>query len=235
VYLDRIVLNARRQLVFTGSQFNFRDFRSVGVGNISQFTLSSFPANGVVWDITDRHAPKRIMGNLSGGNYVFRSHTDSLREFVASNGVSFFTPDRVGPVNHQNIHGLPNAELFIVTHKNFIGQANRLADLHRETGIAVHVLTTEQIFNEFSSGMNDPTAIRTMARMFFERGMINPINRIRNLLLFGDGTYDPKDRIDNNNNFIVTYQVDNSEKHISALVTDDYFGMLDPNAASYDS
>ncbi len=58
---------------------------------------------------------------------------------------------------------------------------------------------------------------------------------IKYLCLFGDGTYDPKNRIDNNNNFIVTYQVDNSENHISALVTDDYFGMLDDNEAIYDS
>jgi hypothetical protein len=231
VYLDRIVLNARRQMIFFGSQFNFRDMRSVGVGNVTEFSVSSFPTNGFVWDVTDRHTPKRIIGNPSGGNYVFRLHTDSLREFVASNGVSFFTPDRVGPVNHQNIHGLPNAELLIVTHKDFVGQANRLADLHRETGIAVHVLTTEQIFNEFSSGMNDPTAIRTMAKMFFERGMINPVNRIRNLLLFGDGTYDPKNRVANNNYFVPTYQVENSENHIAALVTDDYFGLLSDSDA----
>jgi hypothetical protein len=231
VYLDRIVLNARRQMIFFGSQFNFRDMRSVGVGNVTEFGVSSFPTNGFVWDVTDRHTPKRIIGNPSGGNYVFRLHTDSLREFVASNGVSFFTPDRVGPVNHQNIHGLPNAELLIVTHKDFIGQANRLADLHRETGISVHVLTTEQIFNEFSSGMNDPTAIRTMAKMFFERGMINPVNRIRNLLLFGDGTYDPKNRVANNNYFVPTYQVENSENHIAALVTDDYFGLLSDSDA----
>jgi len=58
---------------------------------------------------------------------------------------------------------------------------------------------------------------------------------INYLCLFGDGTYDPKNRIDNNNNFIITYQVDNSENHISALVTDDYFGMLDDNEAIYDS
>ena len=58
---------------------------------------------------------------------------------------------------------------------------------------------------------------------------------IKYLCLFGDGTYDPKDRIDNNNNFIVTYQVENSENHISALFTDDYFGMLDDNEAIYDS
>jgi len=230
-YLDRIVLNARRQLTFLGSQFNFRDLRSVGTNNVSEFTITAFPSSGFVWNVTNRHEPKMVQGFVSGTTFNFRHATDSLREYVASNGVSFFTPDRVGPVNFQNIHGLPNAELIIVTHKSFTGQANRLADLHRETGIAVHVLTTEQIFNEFSSGMNDPTAIRTMAKMFFERGMINPVNRIRNLLLFGDGTYDPKNRVANNNYFVPTYQVENSENHIAALVTDDYFGLLSDSDA----
>jgi hypothetical protein len=50
-------------------------------------------------------------------------------------------------------------------------------------------------------------------------------------LLFGDGTYDPKNRVPENNNYILTYQVENSENHISALVTDDFFGMLDDNEA----
>jgi hypothetical protein len=70
-----------------------------------------------------------------------------------------------------------------------------------------------------------------MAKMFFERGMINPVNRIRNLLLFGDGTYDPKNRVANNNYFVPTYQVENSENHIAALVTDDYFGLLSDSDA----
>jgi hypothetical protein len=74
-----------------------------------------------------------------------------------------------------------------------------------------------------------------MAKMFHDRSLQNGSKMIKYLCLFGDGTYDPKDRINNNNNFIVTYQVDNSENHISALVTDDYFGMLDDNEAIYDS
>jgi hypothetical protein len=99
----------------------------------------------------------------------------------------------------------------------------------------VHVVLIDQVYNEFSSGGQDPTAIRKMAKMFHDRSLQNGSKMIKYLCLFGDGTYDPKNRIDNNNNFIVTYQVDNSENHISALVTDDYFGMLDDNEAIYDS
>lgn len=231
VYLDKIVLNARRSLVFYGQQFNFRDLNSIGTGNISEFQISSFPANGFVWDLTDRHAPKIVEANLSGSILTFVLETDSLREFVASNGTTFLTPDRVGTVDFQNLHALTQADYLIVAHKSFISYAERLADLHRNNGMSVHVVSTEQVYNEFSSGMLDPTAIRMFAKMFFDRGQLAPATLPKYLLLFGDGTYDPKNRISNNNNFVPTYQMINGENHISALVTDDYYGLLGDSEA----
>ena len=228
-YLDRIVLNARRNLVFTGAQFNFRDFNSVAIGNVSEFQVSSFPAAGFIWDVTNRQNPKKILGSLVSGVFQFRQLTDTLREFVASNGVNFIVPERVGPIDYQNLHALPQAELVIVSPAVFLSQANRLADLHRSEGLTVNVATTEQVYNEFSSGMVDPTAIRMFAKMFYERGLLNPTNRIRNILLFGDGTFDPKNRVPNNNYFVPTYQFEASENHISAMVSDDYFGILNDN------
>jgi len=226
VYLDRILLNARRSLVFTGNQFNFSDLNSIGIGNVSEFKISSFPINGSIWEITDRHLPKLINGALAAGTYNFIQETDTLRQFVATDGNVFFTPEFVGIIESQNLHALPQAEYLIVTNKTFLSYANRLADLHRNEGMSVNVVTTEQVYNEFSSGMLDPTAIRMFAKMFFDRGVLNSTQRPNYLLLFGDGTYDPKDRVSNNNNYIPTYQMLNSENHISALVTDDYYGML---------
>ncbi|MFO0494086.1 MAG: type IX secretion system sortase PorU, partial [Flavobacteriia bacterium] len=88
----------------------------------------------------------------------------------------------------------------------------------------------DQVYNEFSSGMLDPTAIRMFAKMFYDRS-VSSGTPPKYLLLFGDGTYDPKDRVSNNNNYVPTYQVLDGENHISALVTDDYYGMLDNNEA----
>ena len=226
VYLDRILLNARRSLVFTGNQFNFSDLNSIGIGNVSEFQISSFPNNGAIWEITDRHLPKLINGALVAGTYNFIQETDTLRQFVATDGNVFLTPEVVGTIEAQNLHALPQAEYLIVTHKNFISYANRLADLHRNEGMTVNVVTSEQVYNEFSSGMLDPTAIRMFAKMFFDRGVLNSTQLPNYLLLFGDGTYDPKNRVSNNNNYIPTYQMLNSENHISAMVTDDYYGML---------
>jgi hypothetical protein len=231
VYLDRILLNCRRSLSFTGTQMNFRDLATVGAGNVAAFSVSSFPSQGFVWDVTDRHAPRKISGTFSGGSYQFIAQTDSLREFVASNNALFLTPQFVSPVSAQNLHALPQADYLIVTNAQFINQAERLADLHRSTGLEVHVVTTEQIYHEFSSGMPDPTAIRMFAKMFYDRGATDPSTRPKYLLLFGDGTYDPKNRVENNNNYVITYQFPNGENHAASLVTDDYFGLLSDNDA----
>jgi hypothetical protein len=228
-YLDKITMNARRNLVYVSNQFAFRDHLSVGAGNVSKFVISNCPSSTVVWEVTNRFSPKFIQGDLSSGNFEFKLETDSLREFVAYNNTQFFTPSFVQTVVNQNLHGLSQADYLIISHETFLSQANRLADLHRSNGLIVHVVTPNQIYNEFSSGMLDPSAIRFFVKMFYDRSIASPGIAPKYVLLFGDGTYDPKNRLLNNNNFVPTYQFVQSEDHISCMVSDDYYGILDDN------
>jgi hypothetical protein len=227
-YLDKIELNSRSSLSFTGNQMYVRDLASVGAGKISSFSLNNFVNNCFIWNVTDRQRPVAEIGSLNGNTYNFITRTDSLKTFIVSDGSSFFTPSFVGKVLPQNLHALDYADLLIVTPEIFKGQAERLANLHRNDGLLVHVVTPEQIYNEFSSGSLDVTAIKWFAKMFYDRANGNADLMPKNLLLFGDGTYDPKSIV-SNVNFIPTYQVASSENHIDALVTDDYFGMMDDN------
>lgn len=238
-YLDRIELNSRRKLSFIGSQLNFSDLESVGASNISEFTVNNMsPSTGFVWEVSNRHQPFNVAGIFNSTDFVFKLETDEVRQFVASNGGSYFTPLFAGVVAPQDLHSLPQADYLIVTHPEFISQANRLAQLHIENGLTVHVVTTNQVYNEFSSGVQDATAIRSFVKMFYDRafglGATTPSNAPKYLLLFGDGTYDPKNRVPNNNNYILTYQMNNSdftENHIGNMPSDDYFGILDDNEA----
>lgn len=224
-YLDFITINARRGLVFFGNQMGFRDLNSAGTGNVSKFSIDNFSSNNFVWDITDRHNPKNLLGTLSGSNFEFVIPTDTIKEFTAGNGQGYLTPERIGSVGSQNLHGLAQTDYVIVSHPSFLSQANRLANLHRGLGLTVHVVTEEQVFNEFSSGMQDATAIRYFMKMFYDRGQISN-DPPKYLLLFGDGTFDHRGKT-TSENYIMTYQVDDSENHVAALVSDDYFGMLD--------
>lgn len=232
-YLDKIEVNARRSLNFYGNYMQFRDLISVGAGKISTFDLTSLPSNGFVWDVTDRQKPKRMDGSWNGSTFSFATTTDILKTFVASNGSSFLTPEFIKVVEPQNLHALGSVESLIVTPLAFKSQADRLANLHRDQGMTVHVVTTEQVYNEFSSGAQDVTAIKFFAKMFYDRAGGNVALMPKSLLLFGGGTFDPKGIV-SGANYIPTYQDLYSENQIAALVMDDYFGMLDDSESIAD-
>lgn len=226
-YLDYIEVNARSFLNFHNNGFEFRDRESVGAGNVSEFQIGNFPSNAQVWEITDWTKPKLVNGSDNGGTYSFTVETDSLRTFRAFNSSDYRTPTFIGKVNNQNLHGLSQADYLIVTHPSFLNQANRLASLHQNNGMTVHVVTTDQVYNEFSGGTQDPTAIKFFAKMFYDRAEGDPGLMPKYLCLFGDGTYDPLDRVENNNYMVPVYHTVTSEGYISTLLSDDYFGFLD--------
>ncbi len=129
-YLDYLIINARRDLVFYGNQMGFRDLTSVGPSNISKFTIQNSSSTNFVWDITDRHTPKNVLGNLVGSNFEFVLATDTIKEFVACNGQGYLIPTRVASVAYQNLHALPQVDYVIVSHPSFLAEANRLKTLH---------------------------------------------------------------------------------------------------------
>lgn len=224
-WLDYIRVNVRRNLVFTGSALFFRDVNSVGVGSVSEFTLTSNNSSIEIWEVTSPSDAGRVNTPHNGTGYIFRLNTDSLREFVAFTGTTFAVPANFGKVQNQNIHGLPHADLIIVCPNFLQDEAEDLADLHRSKGLGVNVISVEEIFNEFSSGMRDATAIKTMMKMFYERGL--PINKApKYLTLLGDGSYDNRNKISRVSNLIPTYQSVESLNNFSTHTSDDYFGIL---------
>ncbi|MGB0368895.1 MAG: C25 family cysteine peptidase, partial [Flavobacteriales bacterium] len=170
-WLDYLEIVLKRNLTMAGGQMGFRDLSSVGVGNIADFQVGGANTSLQVWEVTDpTNVSKRDL-TLNGSTASFKVEADSLREFIAFNGSSFLSPDLFGAVENQNLHGLSQADMFIVCHPNFWSQAERLAEFHRtsETNpLSVHIVSPEQIFNEFSSGAQDVSAIRDFMRMFYE-------------------------------------------------------------------
>lgn len=227
-YLDFIQVNARSFLRFSNGR-EFRDLESVGAGNVAEMRMTNTPSNAKVWEITERTQPKIVQGSNSNGTFSFIVATDSLRQFITFDGSRYNTPSFVERVQSQNLHALGYADYLIVTHPLFVSQANRLASLHEHNGLSVHVVSTEQVYNEFSGGTQDPTAIKYFAKMFYDRAEGDVSKQPKYMLLFGDGTYDPLDRVENNNYMVPVYETENSENYVSSLVSDDYFGLLDDN------
>ena len=225
-WLDRLEVTARCRLVFEGAPLFFRDRRSVAPGRFTEFRIEG--KEGIVWDVTDLHHVRVLNSLRQNGKTLIRSHTDTLREFVIFSGNDFPAPEIVDDnLPNQDLHGYPNATLVIVTHPDFLEQALVLGQYHQEHDhMSVAVATTEQVYNEFSSGARDIAAIRNFVRMFYRRAT-TPAEKPRYLLLLGDGSYDNLSDDENNPNFIPTYQSVNSLTPTLSFVSDDFFGLMD--------
>lgn len=227
-YLNYVTLNCRRKLIMFGDQLSFRDFASVGIGNVSNFRLDNSVGVRSVWDVTNPTSVKNIDNTLLGSERHFSLQTDTLREFIAFTGNNIPAPIALGSVLNQDLHALQVADMFIVSHPDFLSQANELAQFHRDCdGMTVTVVTPQQIYNEFASGAQDITAIRMFIKMFYDRAAGDPALMPKYLLLFGDASYDPLDRLSGNTNYIPTYESPNSISHTASFLSDDYYGLLD--------
>ncbi len=224
-WLDYIQMIARRTAVLSKNQEYFQDARSFGE-SISEMTISGLSGGEKLWDITDPIAPKNIdiAGSSNSATFKYES-TNEVKRFIAFKNSGYLSATAVGKIENQNIHGLDNIDFVIIYHPNFESDAIRLAEHRREhDDMDVTAVNVEKIYNEFSSGKVDPTAIRDFARMLYNRN-----TKFKSLLLFGDGSYDYKTLMPglDNQSFIPVYETRESIDPIGSFPTDDYFGLLD--------
>ncbi|MCX6305878.1 MAG: type IX secretion system sortase PorU [Bacteroidetes bacterium] len=228
-WLNFLELSCRRNLVWVGPQMLFRDLQSLGQGRITEFAMKNTSTAVKVWDVTTPSSIKAIDAALDNGILRFRRATDSLREFIAFDGTSYYPVTYCGVVQNQNLHANQPTSLVIVSNPLFLAQADQLGEFHRQhNGLSVQVVSVADIYNEFACGQGDPTAIRDYMKMLYDRGSAE--SRPKYLLLFGDGSYDPKNRIPGNNNLIPTFQSVESLNSTKSYVTDDYFGIMADNS-----
>lgn len=226
-WLNWIRVNARRHLTMSGSQMSFRDSHSAGTGNVAEYILDGYSSIVSVWDVTDLSNVALQSGTPVTTTLEWTLPADSVREFIAFNGTSYFTPVNFGRVENQNLHAMQPVDFIIISHPAFLSEAEELGQLHlTNDSLSYLIVTPQQIYNEFSSGAQDVTAIRDFIRMLYYRAS-TPAEIPSYVLLFGDGSYDNKHRMPNNSNFIPTFQNLNSIGPTESYVADEYYGLLD--------
>jgi hypothetical protein len=227
-YIDHFEVSFEEKLSAKSNAMTFRQMNSPKYGVVEyRIARGNATADLRVWDITD-------VGNISekalesnSAEFYFSDRTQNvLREYCTFWGSTFPSPLSSSKIVNQNIRGADTPDLLIVTHPSFLQQAEMLADLRRNhDNLNVLVATTDQVYNEFSSGAQDVVAIRDCARMFYKR---DPA-KFKHLLLFGDASYDYKNILNASNvtSFVPIYQSDESLHPIESYPSDDYVGLLD--------
>lgn len=183
-YLDFIELNTQAPLTFGGGQLVVR--HNPGTGGTARFLMGGQTGGVRVWEVT-RAGHEREMGVADG---QWSDSTLTARRYIVFDGSSYRTPTAIATQANQNLHGCGAAELVVVSHPALLSEAQRVATLHELfDGISTLTVTDQEVYNEYSSGKQDPLALRTLLRDLKSRHASEPP---RWLLIMGSGTYDAR-------------------------------------------
>ncbi|WP_324068295.1 MAG: type IX secretion system sortase PorU [Flavobacterium sp.] len=246
-YLDFIRLKVKRNLTGFSKQFFFyNDLEETNIG-VGEYKITNATSISQVWDVTDRFNVASYE-NTSGANFNFKVNLGTAKKYVAIDLSDTFTPLRESNavVVNQNLKGsifkdaqgnFQDIDYLILTPEFLSAQAERLADFHRSnSGLVVRVVTLEKIYHEFSSGKQDIAAIRNLIKYVYWNASA-PDKRVKYVNLFGDASYDYKNRLFNNTNIVPVFHsfnplatetnnVSNFSLY-STFMSDDFFGLMD--------
>lgn len=216
-YLDNISLVAKRNLQGYGQQFLFRnDLAGANVG-VGEYQLSSAAGISQIWDVTDIYNVSKIE-NSGQSNFSFKAALGEVRKYVALDLANAYTPssqsssrianqDLKGTVFKNNLGIDVDVDYIIVTPTSLKAQAEKLANFHRNySQLNVKVVELPQIYQEFSSGKQDIGAIRNFIKYIYFNNPSYPNNKIKYVNLFGDASFDYKNRIFGNTNVVPVFE-----------------------------
>ena len=235
-YLDYISLEGTSNLIFNNGQLIFYNNDINYVDQIVSYQISNSQNINKIWDISNISDIKEISPqnqNIFSFNSVFLPSN----KFIAFDGNEFYIPS-IGDfpqIANQNLKEdifsnsfseIIPIDYIIIARSDMLNQAERLANINREIyGLNVKVVELQKIYNEFNSGNQDIAAIRNFIRYVYNNEINN--DALKYLCLFGDASYDYKDRISNNTNIIPSWHSLNSYSLSSSFISDDFYGMMD--------
>ncbi len=238
-YLDWIELFYPRALTVKN---NILIFYTNTLGGIGNYAINGFTATDVrIMDISD---PKNVSliateGSVQNGSLnVKLDLSDNRHRRLAAltnnsagiNSISSlqrFTPETnlLDPLNH--------ADLLVITHPSFSGYADEIVKLRGQGDRPLNgkVITTRDIYFWFSSGVQDPVAIRDFIRYAYGQ-WTDP--RPSYVLFFGDGHYDYRNITLADTNWVPPYEI-SFDYEIDSRETDNFFVDVDFNSTGFSS
>ncbi|MEZ4793222.1 MAG: type IX secretion system sortase PorU [Gelidibacter sp.] len=242
-YLDYVSVEATRALKFEGNQFFFKNNSVATASGVVQYNVTNTTSVTEIWDITNKYDVSNILNSDQASTLSFKAQAGTKRNYLVVAPSDYYQPlrDNTVGVANQNLKGtifknaqgqFEDIDYIIVASNNYVSQAERLAQINRtQYGLNVKVVTLNEIYNEFSSGQQDVGAIRNFVRYVYLNASSED-KRLKYLCLFGDASFDYKNRISNNTNIVPSWYSYNSFSLTSSYISDDFYGNMDENEGS---
>ncbi len=232
-YLDWLEVFARAQLALQNNALTF--FGEIADEAVEYQVEGASASDYTILDVTDCADVRRFQDfTVQGSRISFKANLtgDRPKKFAVIGNdqirsVTGMTKDELSTLRDTG----DKADFIIITHNDFYNAAHSLKNLREShDDLSTIVVKIDDIFDEFSCGLLDPTAIRDFLKYAYEHWAQRP----RYVLLFGDGDYDYKNiKSSNDSNWIPpfeTYYLD----EISSRTTDDWFTYIEGDDSQMD-
>lgn len=239
-FLDYISLIVPQQLTGTGKQFKFSNRNAALQSGVVSYEISNATAIQEIWDITDPYNITKISNATNASSFSFAAQGGEARVYQAVVTTDYFNPINISNrrVANQNLKGtifrsstsnFVDIDYLIITPAFLRSEAQRLANYHiTQSNLNTKVVTLEDIYTEFSEGRQDLAAIRNFVKYVYDNASA-PSRRVQYLNMFGDASFDYKDRIAIRDNIVPSFLSTESENLTNSYCTDDFFTFMDPN------
>lgn len=235
-FLNFLSIQLKRNIKLNNAtSLRFRSFEQLQYKDF-QWQISDTDNTLSVWNITNSAVPINQTLTQNSEGWTISGTQSDLQEYILFKESSAQQPVSSSKIDNQNLHGLKTPDLVIVCGVSIQSSAEALANFRRSHDkLDVVVATKESIYNEFSSGKQDITAIRDFVKYLYDQ---NP-TKLKYLLLLGDASYDFKRRSqvigdEVKNIYIPAYQSRESLHPILSYASDDYFGFMEAEEGDWE-
>ncbi len=218
-YIDFIDFEYPRQ--FNALNENPRYFLPNKTDSSFSISIKNLQANHQVWI-------KETGKTWQKSSSLYFSKLAPGAELLVFDPAKAADPSSLELIANQNIRADASADLIIIASPSILSAAKLFASYRASQGLKTKAYSTAEIYNEFSAGKVDVTAIRDFIRL----------KKPRYLLLFGDASVDYKginkvatatERI----NYVPSYESRESLQPLQTYVSDDYFGLIGNNQGEW--
>lgn len=186
-FFDNVEVRVQRKYLADNNQLSFytNDFRSSDIYGYTSENIRIF-------DVTNDSRPTVLTNYVvaeQDGTYTANIPAYQTRKMYSLVNEALKQVDSITPNVPSTISTEAHSPQFvIISHKNFMNEANTWANYRRSQGMTVEVFDIEDIFDEFNFGRLSWTALRKFAD-YAKNDWNTPPGYI---MLVGDATFDPR-------------------------------------------
>ncbi len=229
--LDFFEVHYPRQMSAQDDRVSF--VSDLNLKGITRYNFSAFSSSNIYgFDVTNPAKPSLLSNQSStGGIYTFVTKLDSLpsRFYIAASTIS----PQLSKVEWAGLRDTAmNAELIVICAKELNASAQKFASYRRaHSKMSVCVVNAEDVYNEYGSGIADPSALRD----FIQDAVVRWTHKPHYVLLWGDGHFDYKYISTQKKNYVVMWERDDPipgpyvadiGTNTETYATDDFFACV---------